>query len=68
MNGIVPQVEDSYEEEWEDIGWYTDERGIKRYGVIPKSFNTQIPKYELFPDQDDGRIRTSNPRYDSRNL
>lgn len=62
MAGAVPQRETVYEDEWEDFGWYKDERGIIRYGTIPKQ-NPQIPNYNLYPDYDDGRIRTSNPRF-----
>lgn len=33
LMGIVPRVEEV--EEWSDVGFYKDDRGIKRWGVIP---------------------------------
>jgi hypothetical protein len=26
---------DNYQEEWKDVGYYTDEYGHKRFGIIP---------------------------------
>ena len=37
LTGVIPSnVETEAESEWQDIGWYTDEYGVKKWGVIPK--------------------------------
>ena len=68
-SGIIPKiVEDSVESEWQDIGYYIDFDGRKKYGIIPK---TITPKYNMdfIRDNDDPRrIRTSNPRYNTENI
>ena len=48
-------------EQFQDYGYYYDERGIKRCGVIPtsKTFETHIQKNEY---DDPYRIETSDPR------
>ena len=61
LQGVVPKKTNVYKETWKDIGWYTDEKGYKKYGVIDTKQNT--PKYELFPDNDEMWYKTSNPRY-----
>lgn len=62
MVGIIPRREEEYTSNWQDIGWYKDERGITRWGVIPKQINT-MQNYELRSSYDDGGFRTSDPRY-----
>jgi hypothetical protein len=37
MYDITPSVQDSIKNNWQDIGWYTDENGYKRFGVIPQN-------------------------------
>ena len=68
-SGIIPKiVEDSVESEWQDIGYYIDFDGRKKYGIIPK---TITPKYNMdfIRDNDDPRrMRTSNPRYNTENI
>lgn len=64
LSGVVPKNVDNISEEWGDIGYYIDEYGYKRYGVIPKKNN--IPVNNTFNEYDDyARNRTSDPR--SRN-
>ena len=36
MYGINPTTVVSVKSQWQDIGWFTDENGYKRRGVIPK--------------------------------
>jgi len=36
LSGVVPRVAEVIQEQWTDIGFYTDEDGHKRYGKIPK--------------------------------
>jgi len=35
LQGMIPRKEESVEE-WQDIGFYYDDNGIKRWGIIPK--------------------------------
>ena len=42
LKGYIPQKEEQDKSDWQDIGFYTDENGIKRYGVIPKKKNKVI--------------------------
>ena len=37
MSTKRPIVEEQYNKEFEDIGWYTDGLGYKHYGIIPKT-------------------------------
>jgi len=36
LQGVVPKVSRQEEDVFEDIGYYYDENGYKRFGVIPK--------------------------------
>lgn len=36
LSGITPTTVESIKNQWQDFGWYTDENGIKRRGVIPR--------------------------------
>jgi len=36
LKGVVPKKDNIDESEWEDVGYYIDENGIRRFGVIPK--------------------------------
>lgn len=36
LMGKTPQIQNQYKSEWKDIGYYVDEYGVKRFGVIPK--------------------------------
>jgi hypothetical protein len=36
LSGVVPREIEETNDEWQDMGWYTDERGYKHFGVIPK--------------------------------
>ena len=35
LQGIIPKMVEEVKEVWRDIGYYTDEYGNRRYGVIP---------------------------------
>ena len=35
LTGIMPKVRNEISKEWRNIGYYTDENGYKRFGVIP---------------------------------
>jgi hypothetical protein len=36
LHGVVARKVVEENNQFEDVGWYTDERGYKRFGVIPK--------------------------------
>jgi hypothetical protein len=40
LNDIIPRENKELKNEFQDIGYYRDEKGYMRYGVIPK--NTQL--------------------------
>lgn len=63
IKGITPKAVENVDDKFEDFGYYYDDRGIKRFGLIPKK-GPDIPKYNLHPyHYDNGRNRSSNPRY-----
>lgn len=62
LSGVVPKQIEKEDNSWQDIGFYTDENGVKRYGIIPK--NTQINiQANYWKNYDDStEIRSSDPR------
>lgn len=65
LSGTAPKEVDSYVEEWQDIGWYRDSDGIKRYGLIPNQqqiTNAKISWDSHFKGNDYG-LHSSDPRY-----
>jgi hypothetical protein len=36
LMGFTPRISNSIANEWRDFGWYIDNYGNKRYGIIPK--------------------------------
>lgn len=62
LHEISPKEDKIDENQFQDIGYYTDEKGIKRYGIIPKKskFITNVSSNWT---TDDNYIKTSNPRY-----
>ena len=38
MMGFIPKTQSNSGSEWQDIGYYTDEYGHKKFGVIPKPY------------------------------
>lgn len=61
LSGRQPSLVVKDVEEFQDFGYYRDERGYIRHGVIPKRepqlININIEKYD-----DPYRIETSDPR------
>lgn len=39
LTGIHPKVKNEFTKTWKDIGWYIDDRGYKRYGIIPTTWH-----------------------------
>ena len=62
LQGVAPKVMEIQKEADNDIGFYTDENGIKRWGVIPKKNNSEIIYNYKNDFYDQYRVRTSNPR------
>ena len=60
LNGIVPRVPKIISSEFQDIGYYKDERGYTRFGVIPK-YNQNLINASW--NLEDGKNIISNPRY-----
>lgn len=62
LQGTVPKQVEIQLDQWQDIGYYTDDSGVRHYGAIPKQ-NEQIIYNNNFGQlYDDNRIRTSNTR------
>jgi hypothetical protein len=60
VSELVPVATKEIKNEFQDIGYYTDEKGIKRFGVIPKQNKIQAKvSWNLY----DGKNVTSNPNY-----
>ena len=62
LQGIVPRNVEEVKQSWQDIGFYIDAQGRKRYGVIPKQNSQILISNEFGQLYDDTRIRTSNTR------
>ena len=62
LQGTVPRLVETVKETWQDIGFYTDDQGRRRYGTIPKQ-STQIRFNNNFGQLYDSiEPRTSDPR------
>lgn len=62
LQGTVPKVVEEVKDTWQDIGFYTDEYGRRRYGTLPKH-SSQIRFNNNFGQlYDDLGPRTSNTR------
>lgn len=60
LNDIAPKEKTQYSSEFRDIGYYKDENGYTKFGIIPKStVNTARATWDLY----DGKNVTSDPRY-----
>jgi hypothetical protein len=59
LGTITPTKIKKVEEVQGDVGYYVDERGIKRWGVIPNQNKVQLTT--VTNDYESGR-RTSDPR------
>lgn len=59
MGSVIPTKIKKATDVWEDVGYYIDEKGYKRWGIIPR----QQPSNIVINDEpiDHGK-RTSDPR------
>lgn len=63
LGGVVAtDIEPAEENQFQDIGYYTDDKGVKRFGVIPKNTNYKVKVLQEFTNETINRIRTSDPR------
>ena len=62
LNDIIPKKAEVVSSHFQDIGYYIDSNGHRKYGVIPKSISP-IVKGEIDTGYVDGYNITSNPRY-----
>ncbi len=62
LQGIVPRQLETRIEVWEDFGYYTDDYGRRRYGIIPKTNINLNINNNFGLSYDDGRPRTTNTR------
>ena len=60
LRDITPRKQENISKEFQDIGYYKDENGYTRYGIIPKQKIQQVQaRWDLY----DGRNISSNPYY-----
>ena len=60
LSGIVPRQEKQETHKIQDIGYYIDEKGYRRYGIIPNQNNNQA---RFSWNLSDGKSVNSNPLY-----
>ena len=60
LSDIIPKERTKYKDEFQDIGYYKDENGYTRFGVIPKQMKQQV---KATWDLSYGGNVTSNPNY-----
>ena len=60
LRDIVPRKVEAVSNQFQDIGYYIDENGYRRFGVIPKKNNYVKVSWDLY---DGNQNITSNPRY-----
>lgn len=61
LQGVVPKQLEVVQNSWNDIGYYIDAYGNRRYGVIPSKNQTSFSNLTNISYDNEG-IRTSNPR------
>jgi predicted urease superfamily metal-dependent hydrolase len=62
LSEVIPTQAKPVSEKFKDIGYYTDEKGIKRYGVIP-DYSDKLVKGTINTGYIPGYNITSNPNY-----
>ena len=58
--GVIPRVDEIVSAKWRDVGWYVDEKGYKRFGIIQ---HQQIETKVNMNFYDQSRVRSSRPIY-----
>lgn len=63
LSGVVPKQMKQEEDNWDDVGFYIDEKGNRRWGVIPRTQKVPINVSHNFDILNDYAIvRSSDPR------
>ena len=62
LQGVVPKLTENLKDSWQDIGFYTDEYGRRRYGLLKKQDNQILFNNNFGQTYDDIGPRTSDPR------
>ncbi len=63
LQGVIPKRVEEIKDTWQDIGYYTDNNGIRHYGVMPQSHQNEIRFNNNFGQPYDSiGYRTSDPR------
>lgn len=62
LQGVVPKLTEDVKDSWQDIGFYTDEYGRRRYGILKKQDNQILFNNNFGQTYDDIGPRTSDPR------
>jgi hypothetical protein len=62
LNDVIPREYKPVGQGLRDIGYYIDEKGVKRYGIIPNQNKFEV-KGEINTGYIPGSNITSNPRY-----
>lgn len=62
LSEIVPTQQKPQKAEFKNVGYYTDEKGIKHWGVIPKAYDNQV-RGNINTGYVPGYNITSNSRY-----
>lgn len=60
LNDVLPKKVDQEVKKFQDIGYYKDEKGYTRFGIIPKQIQYQM---KVNWDLSDGKNVNSNPLY-----
>jgi hypothetical protein len=62
LSEIVPTQQKPQKAEFKNVGYHTDEKGIKHWGVIPKAYDNQV-RGNINTGYVPGYNITSNSRY-----
>lgn len=62
LHDVSPKILKDETEEFQDIGFYVDEHGIKKYGIIPNNKFNKTKINDSWQSYDNFKI-TSDPRY-----
>ena len=63
LSGVIPSQidEEDIQDSWQDVGYYTDEQGIRHWGVIPKQKKLQTKV--TWDNSTYNNKHSSDPRY-----
>ena len=59
LSGVIPREIEETSSDWQEMGWYKDEKGYKHFGVLPQQQRT----IASIKPTNNYNGRTSDPRY-----